>query len=76
MYKELFLLLELGSLNFLFICGLIFIIIRQQYVFAVGITVAVVLLFAVCYINEKILDKLDEIKETVYQTNVIDFNEL
>lgn len=66
LYTELFLLLEITSLGTLFICGLTFTVTRQQYFFAVRVTYPTALLFCICYINEKILERLDDIKESLY----------
>lgn len=59
---------EIATLGALFICGLIFTVVRQQYFFAVGITVVCALFFVACYANEKILEKLGNINETLYDT--------
>lgn len=66
LYTEFFLLLEIASLASLFICGLTFIVTRQQYFYAVGVTFPTFLLFCICYINEKILEKFDDIKQSFY----------
>lgn len=66
LYSQMFLLIELTSLGTIFICGLIFIVLREQYFFAVGVSAGPSALFVMCYINEKILDKFDGIKKELY----------
>lgn len=64
--KHLFLMLEIASLCTFFISGLMITVLKQQYIFAIGITCVNVLLFIDCYANEKILDKFEEIRDALY----------
>lgn len=65
-YTDFFFLLETASLCSLFVCGLTFIVVHEQYVFAIGVLFSVLLLFFICFVNEKILERLSEIKEMLY----------
>lgn len=65
-YKESFLLNEMASLGSLFICGLVITVVKQQYLFAFGFIIVTLLLFSFCYVNEEILNRFEEIKETLY----------
>lgn len=66
LYTEFFLLMEISSLSSLFICGLTFTVIHEQYFYAICITFPTALLFCICFINEKFLESLDDIKEAFY----------
>lgn len=66
LYTNFFLLLEMSSLCSLFLCGLTFTVVHQQYAFAIGITFPTVLLFLICLTNEMFLERLDDIKEALY----------
>lgn len=66
LYSISFLFIEISSLASLFICGLIFIVVRQQYIFAISIILYTVVLYSFCYVNEKILDGFNNIKAELY----------
>lgn len=66
LYTEFFLTIEIATLGSLFVAGLIFTVVREQYFFAVGISLISVFLHTFCYINEKILEKFENIKEALY----------
>ncbi|XP_063709139.1 uncharacterized protein LOC134837683 [Culicoides brevitarsis] len=65
-FTYLALIIEIVSLSNLFLTGLIIIIVKSQYFFAVSGNVCLVILFGTCYINEVIRDKFDEIEEALY----------
>ncbi|XP_063709119.1 uncharacterized protein LOC134837665 [Culicoides brevitarsis] len=65
-YSLTFFILEIAAIGALFISGLLFTIVHQQYCFAFGFTAVAFFLFVVCHINEKILNKIDVISYALY----------
>lgn len=57
---------EFASLGAIFICGMIFVILQQQYFFAIGMSAVALMLYMVCYVNEKILEKYKSINAALY----------
>lgn len=66
-FTHFFFFFEFGSFGALFIFGLIITVIHQQYFFAFGIIGLAAVLFVFCYINEKILEKFEEIFIAFYE---------
>ncbi|XP_063697534.1 uncharacterized protein LOC134828485 [Culicoides brevitarsis] len=65
LYAEYFLLLEFTSFATLFIAGLIVTVVKTQY-FMVFLTCYNVMFYTVCYIHEKVLKKLNDITDAMY----------
>ncbi|XP_063704234.1 uncharacterized protein LOC134833736 [Culicoides brevitarsis] len=65
-FSDIFLNLEIGTLGTYFSSGLIILILREQYFYAICINIIGVCLLLCCYINEKILDKFENIQEAIY----------
>ncbi|XP_063704382.1 uncharacterized protein LOC134833845 [Culicoides brevitarsis] len=64
--SEFFLALEFGVFSILLLSGLILVVIKQQQVFAIGVSTGAMLLYLFCFINERILDKFEEVKNELY----------
>lgn len=60
------LLAELGSFGCLFFTGMIFLVIHQQYVVAIGALWFPAFLLLVCYANEKMMDGFSDIQYELY----------
>lgn len=66
-YSGLFFMLEMASFGSLFIFGLILLVVHQQLFFAIGITVVAASLFVQCFINEKYLEKFQQVSKALYE---------
>lgn len=67
-YGLIMLFVEFATFGVLFLSGLIFINVRQHYVFAIGLPAVALIFFLLCYINEMILDKFEDINKIFYST--------
>lgn len=61
-----FIFLELSAISFLLLAGLILVVIKQQQPFAFVCCSTAVLLFVLCYVNEKLLEKYEMIADEYY----------
>lgn len=74
LFSEIFLMHEITSLCALFLFGLVITVNNQQYLFAIGLTFIPCIHYSLCLINEKILDKFDNIKDMLYDLPWYDLN--
>lgn len=68
-----FLFAEITCLGSLFMAGMIFLVIHQQYFFGIGVVYVPTLFLMICLANEHILEKINGVKEELYN---IPWNEL
>lgn len=61
-----FLNLEFSSFGALFIFGLEFLVVQEQYSYAFGVLTIAMFLFTFCFINEKIVEKMTVIQHALY----------
>lgn len=46
--------------------GMVFLVLKQQYFLGIGITVVCIIYFSMCYVNEKLLTKLSNVRNNLY----------
>ncbi|XP_037043824.1 uncharacterized protein LOC119079856 isoform X2 [Bradysia coprophila] len=64
--SPIFLAWEFTSLFTTFICGIILLLERQHFILSLGVLMANIFFFAICLVNDLILDKISKINDGLY----------
>ncbi|XP_063704242.1 uncharacterized protein LOC134833740 [Culicoides brevitarsis] len=65
-FRDIFLDLEIGTLCTFFLSGLVILILKEQYFYAICINIIGFMYFSCCYVNDKILNKFEQIQSAIY----------